>query len=241
MVNVENPGNLLINGMGSSGGGSFNKVSINGKGTVHGDVECNEFTLNGTVTVNGNLKGIDGRISGSGNIDGSIDFESFTIDGTGGIRENAKVNTLRIAGKGTFGGSVKGDEIKIRGKATIKEDCEAERFKGEGSFTIGGLLNADSIDISIAGECSAREIGGHTVKVKKGIFGLLNNLIKSIYPISLRAEIIEGDDIELEYTNAKVVRGNNVLIGPNCEIEVVEYKGKYNQDPSAKVKESRKI
>lgn len=241
MVNVENHGNLLINGSGSSGGGSFKKVLINGKGTVHGDVECNDFKINGTGSVTGNMVGKEGKINGSGNIEGSIEFEDFTIEGTGGIGGNAKVNKMKISGKGKIGGSLKGEEVRIRGKATIGEDCEAEEFKCEGGFAIGGLLNADVIDISIAGECQAKEIGGRIIKVKKGIFSFLNNIFKSVYPISLTTEIIEADEIDIEYTNAKMVRGNNVNIGPNCEIEVVEYKGTFTQDPSAKVKEAIKI
>ncbi len=241
MVNVENQGNLLINGTGASGGGSFNRVLINGKGTVTGDTECNDFKINGTGTVTGNLKGNEGRINGSGNIEGSIEFDHFTIDGTGGIRDHAKVNKMKISGKGKIGCSLKGEEIRIRGKATIDEDCETEEFKCEGSFAIGGLLNADVIDISIAGECHAKEIGGRIIKVKKGIFSFLNNIFKSVYPISLTAEIIEADEIDIEFTNAKMIRGNNVNIGPNCEIEVVEYKVTFTQDPSAKVKEAIKI
>nr|WP_304217920.1 polymer-forming cytoskeletal protein [Fredinandcohnia onubensis] len=241
MVNVENKGNLVINGMGSSGGGSFNKVLINGKGNVQGDVDCNDFSINGTGSVTGNIKGEHGKINGSGVIEGSIEFDRFTIDGTGSIRGNVKVNKMTISGKGKIGGSLRGEEIKIRGNATIEEDCEAEEFKGEGGFAIGGLLNADIIDISIAGECRAKEIGGQTIKVKKGIFRFLNNLFKSVYPVSLKTEIIEADEIEIEYTTAKMVRGKNINIGPNCEIDVVEYTGTFSQDPSAKVKEARKM
>ncbi|MEK5444196.1 MULTISPECIES: polymer-forming cytoskeletal protein [unclassified Fredinandcohnia] len=241
MVNIENKGNLVINGMGSSGGGTFKKVLINGKGTVHGDVDCYDFSINGTGRVVGNVKGEHGKINGSGDIEGSIDFDRFTIDGTGGIRGNVKVNKIAISGKGRIGGSLKGEEIKIRGNATIGEDCEAEEFKGEGGFKIGGLLNADVIDISIAGECSAKEIGGQSIKVKKGIFRFLNNLFKSVYPVSLNTEIIEADEIEIEYTKAKMVRGKNINIGPDCEIDVVEYTGTFTQDPSAKIKEVIKI
>ena len=41
--------NLIINGYGSSNGGEFHKVQLNGKGTVNGNVECEN--LNVTVTV----------------------------------------------------------------------------------------------------------------------------------------------------------------------------------------------
>ncbi|MGP3783292.1 hypothetical protein [Paenibacillus sp. 1A_MP2] len=36
--------------------------------------------------------------------------------------------------------------------------------------------------------------------------------------------MIEGDDIELEYTEAEVVRGDKIKIGPGCRIGTVEYR-----------------
>ncbi len=46
---------------------------------------------------------------------------------------------------------------------------------------------------------------------------------------NLQTSIVEGDDIYLEHTIAEVVRGNNVTIGPGCEISVVEYHTSFNQ------------
>ncbi|MCL6576409.1 hypothetical protein [Kyrpidia sp.] len=36
-------------------------------------------------------------------------------------------------------------------------------------------------------------------------------------------ETIEGDDIYLENTRARVVRGTRVQIGPGCQIGLLEY------------------
>jgi hypothetical protein len=51
----------------------------------------------------------------------------------------------------------------------------------------------------------------------------------------LTVRIIEGDDIYLENTHAKVVRGNNIEIGPGCEIKLVEYKYSFKKDEMAEV------
>ncbi|MNR67595.1 hypothetical protein D3C85_1916860 [compost metagenome] len=53
--------------------------------------------------------------------------------------------------------------------------------------------------------------------------------------------VIEGDDIYLENTRAKVVRGNQVVIGPGCEIDLVEYKVLLEKKKGANVKGSRKM
>lgn len=64
--------NLIINGYGSSNGGEFHKVQLNGKGTVNGNVECDQFECNGYGAVTGNLKSSNARISGSGKVDGTV-------------------------------------------------------------------------------------------------------------------------------------------------------------------------
>ena len=57
----------------------------------------------------------------------------------------------------------------------------------------------------------------------------------------LEAELIEGEEIDLQATKAGVVRGRNVVIGPGCEIERVEYSGSLMVAPEAKVGEQVKV
>lgn len=52
---------------------------------------------------------------------------------------------------------------------------------------------------------------------------------------------MEGDQIDIENTKAMIVRGNNVKIGANCNIGLVEYTDELSIDPKAIVGESRKI
>ena len=90
------------------------------------------------------------------------------------------------------------------------------------------------------GECFAKEIGGQTITVKaKG--SLVGNLLKPLFKPQLETELIEGDKIEIENTIAKIVRGNQVRIGPNCQIGVVEYTEEYSIDKKAVVAENRKV
>ncbi|MBG9447756.1 polymer-forming cytoskeletal protein [Cytobacillus firmus] len=216
-------GNLIINGVGSVNGGTFNKVEINGKGTVNSDIECERFNCNGTGTIHGAVKA-----------------ESLNINGSASISEAVHSQKLEVAGNSSIGGSVKSDEMVVNGKAKIAGDCEAEVFRAEGAFKIDGLLNAEKIDIKLFGESKAKEIGGRKIKVAQHRESLFK-LIKSLYPLKLEAELIEGDDIELEGTSALVVRGKNVKIGKNCEIGLVEYSGEYECSPESVVKELRSI
>jgi hypothetical protein len=57
----------------------------------------------------------------------------------------------------------------------------------------------------------------------------------------LTVNSIEGDDIRLSSTRARVVRGNNVVIESGCEIDLVEYTGSLKINRGAEVKEKKKM
>ncbi|SDM46227.1 Polymer-forming protein [Fictibacillus solisalsi] len=234
-------GNLMINGYGSSNGGHFDQVKLNGRGIVNGNLECVMFECNGSGAVHGDLKVDNGKISGSGKVKGKVEGNNFTIEGHGSVSEGVSlVNKMNISGSGKIGGSLRANEVKIKGKATIATNCETESFRSDGQFAIGGLLSADHIDVRLYGESNAAEMGGQTIKVKgkrRGFF----QLFKPFFQTKLTVNVIEGDELELESTKAEVVRGKNVIIGPECEIDLVEYKESFRRVEGAKVREFKKI
>lgn len=232
---------LTINGFGSSGGGSFGKVTLNGSGKVNGDVDCLEFESNGHGTVNGNITSQKIRMNGYGKLNGSVKSTvSVQIDGKGYIEKNATVKKMTTNGFVTIGGPVKGHEFVLNGNAKINGDCEVELFKADGAFKINGLLSADQIHIKAHGHCQAEEIGGQDIRVRFQKSGVLK-FLKHFISLKLETRLIEGNTIELENTHAKVVRGENIIIGPNCEIELVEYTGTLKNLKGSKIKESKKI
>jgi hypothetical protein len=58
---------------------------------------------------------------------------------------------------------------------------------------------------------------------------------------SLEADTIEGDEIFLENTKARVVRGKKIQIGEGCKIESVEYSESLEVAPGAHVKHQTKV
>lgn len=230
-------GNLMINGLGSSNGGHFDSATINGKGTVNGDMECHSFSCNGAVTVNGAVKAEKMKISGTTKITGKLYATTLSVDGRGSFHDDVYFDKMSIAGSSSIGGNVKGEELKIQGRIGVDGNCEVESFKSEGQFNVGGLLSAEHIEIHTYGECKAKEIGGQTIKVKQKT-NLFLDILKTVKSVKLAAEVIEGDDISLENTKAKVVRGNHIIIGENCEIDLVEYKGTFKIVGNGRVNKS---
>ncbi len=212
-------GDLKINGQSSSAGGKYDSVVINGGGRIEGDLECIYLKINGQCNVNGNVKA-----------------DSVKVNGNNSIKGNLRAEKVRINGTADIGGNVSVDKAETYGSINIGGDCNAEIFKIEGTFEIEGLLNAGELELSIYGPSKAHEIGGEKITVKrKGKYDFLGLKYLIGSNKELTAESIEGDEIYLENTQAKVVRGDNIELGSGCEIELVEYKDSFKQDEKSEV------
>ncbi len=252
---------LKINGSGTSGGGQFNTVKISGSGKIMGDVDCNELKISGSGTISGNINSgliktsgssrITGNmkaetiiISGSSRVDGSIKVASMEISGSTKISEDLICKDFKVSGSCKVEGKLQGGKVKSSGSLKVDKDCEVEAFTSRGSVNINGLLSADMVDIQVDHTSSIKEIGGETISIKhEQSVNLLKQVVNFFLQRDdyLQSELIEGDEIFLENTKAKLVRGKNVVIGENCEITTVEYSGTLDVRKNSKVGESVKI
>ncbi|QBK14139.1 hypothetical protein AB849_011350 [Thermoactinomyces vulgaris] len=232
---------LLINGYGNFSGGTFEKVRINGLGKVNGDLDCRLFITNGDSVVEGNVQTQTVKVSGSSAIEGKLKADETKVNGQLTTEGDVHTQNITLNGTAQVKGNFIADQADIRGTLKVDEDLEAESVVIKGVFIIKGLLNAGNIQVELLGNAKAKEIGGEKIVVKKNSFAL-NKWLKSFFADkTLQAEVIEGDDIELEYTHAGIVRGKNVKIGPGCKVDVVEYQNSFDQHDQAEVKESKQV
>lgn len=240
----QNLQDIKISGSGTASGGKYNDIKISGSGHINGDVECNNFKTSGSSKMEGNIKSKLISVSGSVHITGNTESEEIKVSGSIKIDGDAKSAKVNISGGADFDGNLHAEEIDVSGGIKIKNDCEAELFKARGGFSIGGLLNAENVDIRHDGRCTVKEIGGEHIEIKLGNgFNLFSKVVKYLFSDvgMLETASIEGDDIYLEGTEAKVVRGNKITIGRDCRIGRVEYKDSLNLQDNAVVKEQVKL
>lgn len=236
----ENRPDLIIHGSVNASGGVYNEVSVHGYGKIKGNVECLELHCAGHVSISGDVRATSAKVEGNASITGNVGIATMEVYGQADVNGDVDFTKLRVDGSAKVHGSLAGEEIKLHGFLKASGDCEAEVFKARGAFSIGGLLNAGHIEIHLHGGCEAREIGGEHIEVRKSGISTLNKILKHIFSNTLSVDTIEGDEIYLEYTRAKVVRGNNVEIGTGCEIDLVEYTGDFRQSDDSQVKEHKK-
>ncbi|WP_410514904.1 hypothetical protein PaeBR_11230 [Paenibacillus sp. BR2-3] len=226
-MNKEKLSELIINGISSAPGGTYDSVVINGVSTIGDPLAARVFKGNGHIHLNGDLAA------------GELECK-----GTINVKGNVRCGIMKAEGMLEIKGGLSGEHCSLNGLMRVHGDCELEDFKGEGAFTIDGMLSAGHMDFRLHGSGKAREIGVESIVIRQANKGVWSKLWGGIFPKfkpELLAGTIEGDNIDLEYTTAEIVRGNAVIIGEGCSIGLVEYRSKLTVHPGAIIGKEEKI
>lgn len=239
--------NMKIIGDNSAAGGRYNDAKIIGNGTVIGDLDCVTFKGVGDSRLQGNLKAGAVKIVGSIRVEGRASVDEMRVTGDFKVDGDFRAGNCHLRGRIATKAGIKADDMSLMGDITVKRSCEAETFKAEGQIKIDGLLNAGDIEIKTYGASRISEIGGDRIDIRKASAPSFGKMIKVLFIPSnwahsmLTVNSIEGDDIRLSNTRAKVVRGKDVVIDGGCEIDLVEYANSLKVDRGSSVKEKKKI
>ncbi|WP_223700443.1 hypothetical protein [Sutcliffiella deserti] len=239
---------LIINGSMTVSGGSFNLVSINGKGTINGGVQCNNFKINGACDINGHLKGETGVIRGRASIKEDIFLHNYTVDGRSDLMGGLYTANLLVRGACTIKKEINSESTKIYGKLKLDGSCNTDSFFSEGVIRIGETLKAKNIELNLGNSRSrVNRMEADSIKILKnrkfnGIIGWFLALLTAAGETgSLSVQEIYGKHINVEATNVNHIRGEKVVIGPGCKVELVEYTDSIEISKDAKVKKSLKV
>lgn len=235
---------VSIAGAGKVEGGSYDRVKISGSGKVTGDVEALEFKGAGAVTVEGSLKARKFEVSGAFKAEGALEVEEGEAAGSIKVEGPVSARELRISGAAKCG-PIRGGYIRVNGGLKVKGDIEADTVRLAGAFKVEGLISADRVELVVEDHSKARELGGETIQVRRGtawggLLSTLGRLIGTHGRGSLEVEAVEGDEVDIEWVRAEVVRGRVVKLGPGCKVGRVEYTESLEVSPEAEVEEEVK-
>ncbi|MEC1547813.1 hypothetical protein P9D77_05475 [Bacillus rugosus] len=229
-------GNLKLYGAGHAAGGAYHHVSIKGEGVIGEGLSAAGCRIFGTGLFLGKAETERLRVHGESEFKGNLTAGRINIYGTMKVSGSLQFDRFNLKGLTEICGNVTGESCGVKGKLSVKGDCETEMFHVTGCVDVSGLLNAGDIKLELCHDVShVREIGGTTITVKRRASFFNRKKVKLI------ADVIEGDQVYLENTEAAVVRGKEVVVGPGCSIGTIEYKNKYRCDHHSKIKESIKL
>lgn len=212
---------ITIMGESHMSGGGYGSIKILGTASTQEDIEAERIKVMGSGEFRC-VKAGEIKVTGEARFTGSLN-----------------VTTLDIYGSVNAYSTIKAQRIKIYGSLNASEEVSAEKFHAKGIIKLTSL-NADDIIIEPAENCRVQEIGGEKVQVKPlgrfrlGFFGFN-------HPKRLESDTIEADWIELSNTTVRIIKGNQVVIGPGCKIETVEYRDSLVVDANSTVTNQVKV
>lgn len=225
---------LTITGEGSLGGGAYGRVRIRGEGELHGDVDCEALCVLGNCRAEGRVDARVVDVTGTLEVAGGARGGRVLGRGVITVHDACEWELVRYRGVLTVHGACRVDRLDVRGELTVEGDLTAETCEVWGVITVDGLVNAETLELVLFGPSRAGEIGGGTVTVRP-------NRVPFAGDGELMVDVVEGDQVSLYRTTAKVVRGGRVTIGRGCRVDVVEYRESYEADLRAEVGEVRKV
>lgn len=235
---------IKISGSGTVTGGIYNSISISGSGTVTGDIDAKSIRVSGSGTFEGNVKAIEMKTSGSSHIsgdseigdvncsgscrlDGSLNAGGISSSGTMRIKGVSKADNISASGSFVSIGGIKSGNLKVSGSIEVGADVDVTHdFISTGRVIVDGTLHAFTVKITPGGDCRIGKITGSSITVKVSDRSIGMSIIKALAGGRLghlKVELIEGEEVEIEDTDASLVRGKRVKIGRGCRVERVEY------------------
>ncbi len=170
-------------------------------------------------------------IDGMSSISGDLTCDSMEVDGVCKINGNVRVKYMfEMDGVCNIAGDLDAEDVDFGGRMNITGNMSAEKVRVEGSLTVNRTLNAGELDLKFQGQARAKEVVGGKIRIHlrtgTGHF---------------QAELIEGDEIDIERSRVDTIRGGRVAIGKGCAVGKVEYRDELTLHPKAVVKEKVKL
>ena len=230
---------LEITGASKMPGGEYRDVDISGAGKIEGDLRCKSLDISGSGKVNGGVV-CEGSVdcSGASKIYGGLEAEHLNASGAFEVEGYCEIHgDVDTSGAAKFQSALRANSIDVSGSFSCAGDVTAEQFSGDGLCKIEGLLNAETVELRLVGNSSISDIGGSEITVKSERRW---HLFRSDF-CTLSCNSIEGDRIDLECTEAEIVRGKTVSIGPGCRVRRVEFAEKLTTAADAIIGEKIQI
>ena len=239
---MEGKKTISISGSSSFSGGTYDAIQISGSGKCAEPFTANSVRVSGSSSL-ATVEAGEMRISGSAKFSGRVSAEKMSVSGVCKIEEDCEAANLQLSGSMYARKGLRGTNGSVSGSIHVDGDMEFEQLTISGAAEVSGLMNAESLTIHLGGSCEIGEIGGSEifVDVPPRHVGFLAKLLGGFAVPTLKCGTIEGERIRLENTTCDTVRGKKVVIGPGCEIGLVEYSDELTVDPDSRVQRKEKM
>ena len=219
------------------------QVKVNGNAVFSGDCDFGSLKINGDATIKGSLISNYLKINGDLTVDKNCELDTLIVRGDAKFNYDIECNNVTIYGDTNIKGNLKAKEVRVIGHISVDGDIECENIVIDGSIDCNGLINSEDITIYLKGKSRCNEVGATNINIRKqnnkSILTFLS--LSSILTKSFKCSTIEGDYIKLKNCDITNIRGKQVDIISNCNIDNIEYTSNLNISKNSTVKNHVKI
>ncbi|WP_133430518.1 hypothetical protein [Macrococcus hajekii] len=219
-------------------GGIFELINVEEPTTFTSSVEANELNVRESATIEGRLNAPYITNSGVLSIHSTLETQELVNDKKGRLFVEENVIGSKVSNEGLIElkKDLKAEHIESSGEIISSGRIEGQTLSFEGSFKVKDI-RAERLDFILTDDCEASSITANDIKVD----AKRQALIFKDNDHLLKVDHIDGGTIYLENVIAELVRGDEVTIGPNCTIKILEYTKDYKLDNRSDVLELGKI
>ncbi len=218
---------LEMNGLGHSGGGVFHEVRLAGLNRIYGEIKCEKFESDGVVKC-----------------DDTLTANRLSLAGVAKVVD-LNVNQMSVEGVLKSSGTLSCESLSLEGYLSTVKSFKTKKANLTGKFKFRGEVEAEELDLKMAAKSSFTEVGATKIRVTK----VLNddpwkkrfNRLFHKSDCRFVGQLIEGEEIYLEYCQVQSVFGDQVKIGPYCMINEVEYKETIEIHSTAVVNHQKRV
>ena len=223
-------------------------LKVSGSLKSNGSIHCQEeLKVSGQLKNSQHIAAQNLKVSGKLSTEGSVEVTDGHISGVY-RSETLTVKQGKISGIATINKSLSAHELKVSGHLTVGDSIEAEQLKVTGRLNCEGFINSEKVELEGNSKSTFNEIGASEVKIIRyyhrypinSVFSSMINGLSEMFGSSYKVSgnLIEADSVYVESANIKKISGHDVVIGPNCIIDEVDYTGTLSVDKESLVKQS---
>lgn len=227
---------IHFRGIGNVKSGKYEDVIIDGIAKIKGAICSNSICINSKSTIKGSVTTGSTIVNGACNIKGDISSNLLNNSGYLKVKGKSICKDITNHGKYSTTSEIKSEVFTSDGVVKSRSDIEVQKFIANGPIIIKGMLQADTADITVKGVGFINQIKAkivHTGKLRdvrlRPSVDILARLV--LAPLSgikitlnrININMIEGTLVDISFTNAELIRGEKVTIGPGCRVNRVEY------------------
>lgn len=186
----------------------------------------------GSQTFRGDMEAPSVEVLGHLNVRGKLSAARLNLRGECSVAQSCNTQELHSFGS-LRTGSLQAGTAAASGYISVASSAQADEFRADGAVRIGRLSCTASIHIELGSACRIRHMtceGGITIAPSARLLNLPMRPFRK-----LSCETIEGADIILYKTQADLVCGLNVTLGPGCKIGEVRYRDRLTLHPQSQV------